>query len=128
MAGYFGGGSPGMGMMNPMATGMNPQMMAMLAQMQNQGGGAPGGAAPQMPMMPKSPTNAGAMPSPIASQPQNPMIAQLMQNPGMLQNLLRSLGGGMGAPGGQQMGSYTMPQGSNGFGSSWLQPGMSFNW
>lgn len=125
MAGYFGGGggmSPGMGLMNPMQSGMNPQMMAMLAQMQN---GTAGGAAPQMPApLQKSPTNAGAMPSPIASQPQNPMIAQLMQNPGMLQNLLRSLGGGQGAG----MGSYTMPQGSNGFGSSWLQPGMSFNW
>lgn len=126
MAGYFGGGggmSPGMGLSNPMASGMSPQMMMMLAQMQN-GGGA--GAAPQLPQpQQKSPTNAGAMPSPIASQPQNPMIQQLMQNPGMLQGLMRSLGAGGAGAG---MGSYTMPAGTNGFGSSWLTPGMSFNW
>jgi hypothetical protein len=48
-----------------------------------------------------------------------------MQNPQMLQGLLRNLGG---QNANQMGGQYTMPQGSNGFGSSWLQPGMSFNW
>lgn len=114
MAGYFGGGgmSPGMGFTNPMGSGMNPQMMAMLAAMQNQGAGGQGGPAPQMPMMPKSPTNAGAMPAPIASQPPNPMIAQLMQNPGMLQGLLRALGGG-GMGGGLGGGSGLMMPGTS---------------
>lgn len=124
MAGYFGSGgggmSPGMGLMNPMAQGMNPQMMAMLAAMQNQGAGGPGGAAPQMPMMPKSPTNAGAMPAPIGQQPPNPMIAQLMQNPGMLQNLLRNLGmggGGMGGGSGLMIPGTSTPL-SGGFATS----------
>lgn len=125
MAGYFGGGaggmSPGMGLMNPMAQGMNPQMMAVLAQMQN---GGTGGAAPQMPPpLQKSPTNAGAMPSPIASQPQNPMIAQLMQNPGMLQGLLRALGGmgggGLGGGSGLMIPGTSTPMGGGFATSPW---------
>ena len=121
MAGYFGGmggASPGMGMlMSPYASQINPQALAMMAAAQNGGQGAPpgAGAAPQMPPAPqKAMSNAGAMPSPIATQPQNPMISQLMQNPQMLQNLLKQIGGGMG--GGNTPGA---------FGSSWLTPNMA---
>lgn len=107
--GYFNSafGNPGTGNASAFATppnSVNPAQLAALMSMQN--GGA-GGAAPQLPSpLGKAGSNAGAMPSPIASQPN--LLAQLMANPGMLQNLLKGLnlggggvaGGGLGALGG----------------------------
>lgn len=120
--GYFagmGGANPGMLMTPP--NQINPQALAMMAAMQNNGQGAqggPAGAAPQMPAVQKAMSNAGAMPSPIGQQPQNPMIQQLMQNPQALQNLLKQIGGG-GAGG--LLGGNT----PGAFGSSWLTPNMA---
>ena len=122
MAGYFGGyggGSPGMGMlMSPYASQINPQALAMMAMAQGQP--PQGGTAPQMPPVQKAMSNAGASPSMIPSQPQNPLISQLMQNPQALQNLLKQIGGGgmAGGIGGNTPGA---------FGSSWATPNMVQN-
>lgn len=123
MGGYFGGmggASPGMGMlMSPYASQINPQALAMMTMAQGQGQQPPGGTAPQMPpAMPKAPSNAGASPSMIPSQPQNPMISQLMANPQALQSLLKQIGGG--GMGGMMGGGNTPAYGSN-----WLTPNMA---
>jgi len=130
------GQQPGMGMGgSPSAftsPGMDPTMLALLMRMQNAGGGAggmPGGGAGIAPQFPSAPAGGGGggmgMPvAPLGAGPQqgNPFLAQLMQNPQMLQRIMQMLGGGgsagglfggSGGPGGPLVGGASGYPGGN---------------